>query len=313
MRTFYLFEQDAIDTQRNLSPWTNSTESWNQVGNRVRNCEAKHARCASPPTASWSSLPILATFTKDCYVTLSHCWGNPVDAERFKLKTTNLDRHMNPSHGGVGLAELPANFMDAVQVARQLGVRYLWIDPLCIIQDNNNSKTEGDLLHSVTDEYLYQQFFDDEWVITPRLNAETGQPFGSWAEYAGPLVYRGDDFSKVERFDLDNVEFDLAAFHHVGRVRTIVAGGRPETGPMQAASGSRSISTAANACLPNIPFHRDVRDQGMWTSYTGFNLRDDVLEEADGESEPIPLQFRFEAADCRIYYTLRNFRKLTQL
>lgn len=51
-----------------------------------------------------------------------------------------------------------------------------------------------------------------EWVITDRLNAQTGQNFSSWAEYYGPRVENGDNYSLVEQYDLANVEFDYAAF-----------------------------------------------------------------------------------------------------
>ncbi|PMD19341.1 heterokaryon incompatibility, partial [Hyaloscypha hepaticicola] len=35
------------------------------------------------------------------------------------------------------LATLPKTFQDAVLITRDLGVRYLWIDSLCIIQDSD--------------------------------------------------------------------------------------------------------------------------------------------------------------------------------
>lgn len=37
----------------------------------------------------------------------------------------------------------------------------------------------------------------DEWVITTRLNAETGRNFSSWEEYQGPKTENGDQFSLV--------------------------------------------------------------------------------------------------------------------
>lgn len=36
----------------------------------------------------------------------------------------------------IHVADLPRTFRDAVQVTRSLGVRYLWIDSLCIVQDD---------------------------------------------------------------------------------------------------------------------------------------------------------------------------------
>jgi Heterokaryon incompatibility protein (HET) len=37
---------------------------------------------------------------------------------------------------GISVSELPRTFQDAIIVARRLGLRYLWIDSLCIIQDS---------------------------------------------------------------------------------------------------------------------------------------------------------------------------------
>lgn len=63
------------------------------------------------------------------YVTLSHRWGNK---HQLTLTTASMDALMRaiPFNG------LPKTYRDAVKVARSLGHRYLWIDALCIIQDN---------------------------------------------------------------------------------------------------------------------------------------------------------------------------------
>ena len=63
------------------------------------------------------------------YAALSHCWGSSkpmiTDSTTFKA---NLE--------GIPYANLPKTFQHAVRVTRQLGLRYLWIDSLCIIQDS---------------------------------------------------------------------------------------------------------------------------------------------------------------------------------
>ncbi|KAK0706320.1 heterokaryon incompatibility protein-domain-containing protein, partial [Lasiosphaeria miniovina] len=66
------------------------------------------------------------------YVALSHCWGS---SARPPLKTTkaNLASHMQV----IPTAALSRTFTDAIQVTRALGIRYLWIDSLCIIQDDD--------------------------------------------------------------------------------------------------------------------------------------------------------------------------------
>lgn len=65
------------------------------------------------------------------YICLSHCWGG-----RETLKTTraNLASHMRslPSY------EIPKSFREAMDICRWLGVQYIWIDSLCIVQDDQN-------------------------------------------------------------------------------------------------------------------------------------------------------------------------------
>lgn len=66
------------------------------------------------------------------YVTLSHCWGGEITP----LLTEHTIKDFQQS---LLFDDLPANFRDAIIVTRQLGIRYLWIDSLCILQD---SKTD---------------------------------------------------------------------------------------------------------------------------------------------------------------------------
>ncbi|EPE02471.1 het domain containing protein [Ophiostoma piceae UAMH 11346] len=64
------------------------------------------------------------------YVALSHCWGGPI--KTLLLSTTMADfLEALPS-----AADIPANFRDAMAITRALGIRYLWIDSLCIVQDS---------------------------------------------------------------------------------------------------------------------------------------------------------------------------------
>ncbi|KAI1869869.1 uncharacterized protein JN550_005459 [Neoarthrinium moseri] len=64
------------------------------------------------------------------YACLSHCWGKT----RSKRITTKETLEANST--GITLSELPQTFKDAIEVARALHVRYLWIDSMCIVQDD---------------------------------------------------------------------------------------------------------------------------------------------------------------------------------
>ncbi len=63
------------------------------------------------------------------YVALSHCWG---DARHIVTEKNNIESHKK----GIPLQHLPKTFQDAVIFTRDIELRYLWIDSLCIIQDD---------------------------------------------------------------------------------------------------------------------------------------------------------------------------------
>lgn len=63
------------------------------------------------------------------YATLSHCWG---DTGHFTTSRASIAARRQ----GINIEELPKTFQDAVAIARRVGMRYLWIDSLCICQDD---------------------------------------------------------------------------------------------------------------------------------------------------------------------------------
>lgn len=68
------------------------------------------------------------------YVALSHCWGNLTEKRKREFCTTNDNIKIRLN--GFSFLILPKTFRDAVRVTRELGIQYLWIDSLCIIQWN---------------------------------------------------------------------------------------------------------------------------------------------------------------------------------
>ena len=65
------------------------------------------------------------------YACLSYCWGN---ALLLKTEIGTLSAHKE----GIAWSSLNKTFQDGIRVARILGIRWLWIDALCIIQDDKN-------------------------------------------------------------------------------------------------------------------------------------------------------------------------------
>ncbi|KAI1458601.1 HET-domain-containing protein [Annulohypoxylon moriforme] len=72
------------------------------------------------------------------YVALSYCWGSGKKVKR-QLKTTKdtLNDHLQ----GIKAERLPKTLADAVRVCREIGIRYMWVDSLCIIQGDEDDWT----------------------------------------------------------------------------------------------------------------------------------------------------------------------------
>ena len=63
------------------------------------------------------------------WVALSYCWGDST----FVLRNNNIDEMCK---GEIILEDFPSTLRDAIFITRSLGMQYLWIDALCIMQDS---------------------------------------------------------------------------------------------------------------------------------------------------------------------------------
>jgi hypothetical protein len=110
---------------------------------RIKTCQEEHPLCPG------STVPLLPRRVIDVggkngttlklyapkqneranYATLSYCWGTK---PQF---TTTLDL-MADLLRDMSKCNLSQTHLDAIRVTRGLGIRYLWIDALCIIQDS---------------------------------------------------------------------------------------------------------------------------------------------------------------------------------
>ncbi|KAF2455758.1 heterokaryon incompatibility protein-domain-containing protein [Lineolata rhizophorae] len=112
----------------------------------MKNCQANHKYCNPTTTTSPPLLPTRvldlsnveetghlrlhhAAGTRGAYIALSHSWGGH---QPLKTLKSNLASRLR----GFPLADLPRTFRDAAAVTRRLGIRFLWIDSLCIVQDD---------------------------------------------------------------------------------------------------------------------------------------------------------------------------------
>ncbi|KAI1127877.1 hypothetical protein F5Y10DRAFT_187913 [Nemania abortiva] len=157
------------------SPSTWSLETLNNIRSWLMSCILSHGDCAGPrqedqlplrlldvmpsglgclrPKSNMSpeefsllsleNLPQLrivssANLSPDTsYLTLSHRWGNPQSVLLNKENMFLL--HCDISHYILECSEA-AVFRHAIHVTRGLGLRYIWIDALCIMQDDKEEK-----------------------------------------------------------------------------------------------------------------------------------------------------------------------------
>jgi hypothetical protein len=118
-----------------------SESSFQMMRDWLSQCETKHVRCPAQkdhilPTriihvGSPMTEPrlILPGGRLGKWVALSHCWGT---GSILKTETTTLRSHCRV----LPFSSLPPTFGDAVTITRALGLTYLWIDSLCILQDS---------------------------------------------------------------------------------------------------------------------------------------------------------------------------------
>ncbi|KAJ4294144.1 hypothetical protein N0V90_007834 [Kalmusia sp. IMI 367209] len=66
------------------------------------------------------------------YLALSHRWGSPTTNTLFRTLKSNLATYKE----AIQVADLPKTFEQAVKISRKMDIRYLWIDSLCIVQDD---------------------------------------------------------------------------------------------------------------------------------------------------------------------------------
>jgi hypothetical protein len=106
-----------------------------------KECSSSHLKCVKIPRPLPTRIIDIGSLPGDIprlcsgeskpepYCALSHCWGSSQP-----LRTTKATLHERES--GIEPHLLPKTFQDAMVVTRRLSIRYLWIDSLCIIQDD---------------------------------------------------------------------------------------------------------------------------------------------------------------------------------
>ncbi|PSN64103.1 HET-domain-containing protein [Corynespora cassiicola Philippines] len=135
----------TLGTARHIPINAGSDDTFNFARRCIQDCltNPKHTKCREVSRSSSTTpkrlldvgritAPIRLIDTQGKafqYASLSHCWGAGPTLTATKSNWKKLAS--NISFDG-----LPPLFQDAIIITRQLGLRYIWIDSLCIIQDS---------------------------------------------------------------------------------------------------------------------------------------------------------------------------------
>lgn len=136
---------------------TASKESFAWASHALQSCVRTHTKCNSDKSADLPTrlldldafddhpdIRLIETAGLSAtYACLSHCWGQ--------------SRHLVTETASLGLRKdripwtsLPMTFQDAIHFVRRLGLQYLWIDSLCIIQDDTKDwEYESDAMSTI--------------------------------------------------------------------------------------------------------------------------------------------------------------------
>lgn len=109
----------------------------------IGNCLSNHVSCTTETRAplpkrvidvgpnDGSQLPRLYETQREAvaYATLTYCWGK---SQPLRTKRENLKRMVQ----SINWQDIPRTIQDAIQITRALDLRYLWVDALCIVQDD---------------------------------------------------------------------------------------------------------------------------------------------------------------------------------
>lgn len=182
-------EQDEMKTSTSeyLLPHTPSVLETDRVKRWMKICESSHTAKCHPgikqPRDSFSNVfpglnimrlvdveqnNIFDTDKIQRYVALSYVWGS---VDNFRLTRTNKEllTDRNGLERAWGL--LPRTIQDAILLCRKLRVRYLWVDAICLVQDDKEDLDRG--------VNVMDQIYEQSWltiVAACGYNANAGLP-----------------------------------------------------------------------------------------------------------------------------------------
>ncbi|KAI9045802.1 uncharacterized protein KD926_007105 [Aspergillus affinis] len=184
--------------------------------------------------------------------------------------------------------------------------------------------------------YGPHKFNDDEFSSIVRYNLSNSNPSSI---LPGNFTFTEASNNKKAPFSADNIVMftdglcgsSCASFHeelkNIAGIKAVTVGGRAKPGPMQTIGGTKggevipfsavsydipellNVTTQLGIApdLDSSPIHRILDTEQVFLrvgdSYSRLQVQDQIRK---GDSSQTPLQYIYEAADCRIWYTAQT-------
>ena len=138
-------------------PITPSRINYSRVQQWLEKCQTLHAKtCGRREIFSLVRVVCIDCYTREVgeiasgemYLALSYVWG-PTSAGQYEQNTEDSSSRLLPTNG------VPRIVEDAMQVVRELGLRYLWVDKFCIDQHHSNIRQQQ--IEAMN--YIYEQAY----------------------------------------------------------------------------------------------------------------------------------------------------------
>jgi hypothetical protein len=188
------------------NPAVNRPAVFDAVKASLETCLSDHHQCQKPNPNQLPTRVLLLdgddpdrVFVHGCtpgeqgqYVALSYCWGKTA---QVKLLETNLGDFTKK---GIEIGTLPKTIQDSIIATRNLAIKYLWIDSLCIIQNSpqdmdneivnmaNIYKNATITISAAAATDCGQGFLEDRSEVQTRLDNSLCLPFLATSEDENP-------------------------------------------------------------------------------------------------------------------------------
>lgn len=135
----------------------------------LKNCIQHHQKTCNAPRSSLETIPPASTYlidlvskslvrknTSETYAALSYVWGQPESCHELHCTVTTLPKMRREGFFSSRNTKIPQTITQAMAFTTLMGLRYLWVDRFCIVQDDQADKHTQ--LRSMGSIYLHAQF-----------------------------------------------------------------------------------------------------------------------------------------------------------